>query len=183
MKQILLLFTFFVSVLCSYANEPFARDSVLQANGLTSQQIYESLKKWFITNAKYDSRYIIEHDDKENKHLVGRMNFNYKANSMSWAAGSGHISVVIEIMARDGRFKIRLSDFRHTSEHPKYSDHWSIGTVTTEIPEEWASGFKTKQQRETYKRVLPRCQEIADLLIHDIAEYAVDFKPIEEDDW
>lgn len=166
-----------------YANEPYARDSVIQANGLSSQQIYESLKKWFITNAKYDSRYIIEHDDAENKHLVGRMNFNYKTSSINWAAGNGTISVVIEIMARDGRFKIRLSDFRHTSEHPKYAYHWSLGTVTSEIPEQWASGWKTKQQRETYKRVFPRCQEIADMLILDIAEYAKDFKPIEGDDW
>lgn len=183
MKKILLILFLVTTALYSYANEPFARDSVIQASGLSSQQIYESLKKWFITNAKYDSRYIIEHDDVTNKHLVGRMNFNYKANSVNWSAGSGHISVVIEIMARDGRFKIRLSDFKHTSEHPQYADHWSLGTVTTEIPEEWASGWKTKQQRETYKRVLPRCQEIADMLIHDISEYAVDFKPIEDEDW
>lgn len=183
MKKIFLIFLVLATALCAHANEPFARDSVIQAPGLDSQQIYESLKKWFISNAKYDSRYIIEHDDAANKHLVGRMNFVYNANSMTWAAGSGHISVVIEIMAREGHFKVRLSDFRHTSEHPQYAAHWSLGTVTKEIPEEWASGFKTKQQRETYKRVLPRCQEIAEMLLHDVAEYAADFKPIEEDDW
>lgn len=183
MKKLLLILFLVTTTLCSYANEPLARDSVIQASGLSSQQIYESLKKWFIANAKYDSRYIIEHDDPTNNHLVGRMNFKYKANSMTWAAGSGHISVVIEIMAKDGRFKVRLSDFNHTSEHPQYADQWSLGTITTEIPEEWASGWKTKQQRETYKRVLPRCLEISDMLINDISEYALDFKPIEEENW
>ena len=173
----------FLTAVCANANEPFARDSVIQAKGLNSKQIYESLKKWFISNAKYDSRYIIEHDDAENKHLVGRMNFNHRVNSLTWGAGSGNISVVIEIMAKEGRFKIRLSDFRHTSDHPKYASAWSVGTVTSEIPEEWASGFKTKQIRETYNRVIKRCHEIADLLIGDIAEYAKDFKPIENDDW
>lgn len=183
MKKVILMLVLLLAAISAGANEPFARDSVIPAGDLSSQQIYESLKKWFITNAKYDSRYIIEHDDAQNKHLVGRMNFNYICKHVNWAAGSGHISVVIEIMARDGRFKIRLSDFRHVSENPKFPEHWSLGAITEEIPEEWASGWKTKQQRETYKRVLPRCKEIAELLIGDIAEYARDFKPIEGDDW
>ena len=102
---------------------------------------------------------------------------------MTWAGGNGHISVVVEIMAREGRFKIRLSDFRHTSENPRFAAKWSLGNITAEIPEEWASGWKKKQQRETYKRVFARCQEISDLIINDIAKYAEDFKPIEGDDW
>lgn len=183
MKKIIGLIIAIASVLNSYANEPLARDSVIQANGLSSQQIYESLKKWFITNAKYDSRYIIELDDVNNKHLVGKMNFNFKESSLTWGASSGHISVVIEIMARDGRFKIRLSDFRHVSEHPRFASGWSLGTITTKLPEEWESGFKNKQNREVYKRVFPKCLLISELLFHDIAEYATDFKPIEDEDW
>lgn len=180
-------FILFLLILCSSlsvsAVEPYSRDSVIQAKGLSSQQIYESLKKWFITNAKFDSRYIIEHDDAANKHLVGRMTFRYNCSNINWAAGSGHISVVVDVMARDGRFRIKLSDFNHISEDKDYAYHWSLGTVTSEIPEKWASGWKTKQQRETYKRVIKRCQEYADFVLHSVAEYAKDFKPIEAEEW
>lgn len=183
MKRLLFMAIAILLAIGAFANESFARDSVIQANNLNAQQIYESLKKWFITNSKYDSRYIIELDDAANKHLVGRMNFNYDSKSTTWAGGNGHISVVVEIMAREGRFKIRLSDFRHMSENPRFAAKWSLGNITAEIPEEWASGWKKKQQRETYKRVFARCQEISDLIINDIAKYAEDFKPIEGDDW
>lgn len=83
MKSLILFIFISMSTMLSLANEALARDSVIQAKGLTSQQIYESIKKWFITNAKYDSRYIIEHDDAVNKHLVGKMNFKYDAKSIN----------------------------------------------------------------------------------------------------
>lgn len=183
MKKMLLIFIMLITAMLSYANEPLARDSVIQASGLTAQQIYDSLKKWFVANAKYDSRYIIEHDDAANKHLVGKMNFRYQAKHINYAPGSGHISVVIEIMARDGRFKIRMTNFCHTSEHPKFANNWSVGTVTSKIPEEWATGWKNTLMRGTYERVFKRCQEFSNQLLQDIAEYAKDFKPIEEEDW
>ncbi len=183
MKKLLLLSVSLLMALAAFANEPYARDSVIHAEGLSSDQIYESLKKWFITNAKYDSRYIIQHDDAANKHLVGKMNFKFIVNHLTWHAATGVVEVVIDVMARDGRFKIKLSDFQHVSTEPRWGPMWSIGTVTTELPDEWKKGFKYKQHREVYKRVFPRCQEIADLLLHDIAEYAKDFKPIEAEDW
>lgn len=183
MKKVLLLLFVALFQLPVLANDMFQADTIIRVDNLDSAHIYDGLKKWFITNAKYDSRYIIEQDERENRHLVGRMNFKYVNNSLTYNAGTGHISVVIDIMARDGRFKIKLTDFSHTSHHPQFAHQWSVGTVTDSIPEEWAKGWKKKQIRETYKKVRERCDEIKTQLLSDLAEYCKEFKPIDEEDW
>lgn len=183
MKKLILLLSILWIAVSAFANEPLSRDTVISVPEKSASQIYDGLKKWFITNAKFDSRYIIEQDDKESKHMVGKIAFSHRVSNITWAAGSGYITVVIDVMARDGRFKLRLSDFNHKSDNPKYSSHWSLGTITEELPEEWAKGFTTKQWRETYKRVRTRCDEIINTIFNTVGEYCKEFNPIEEDDW
>lgn len=183
MKRLL----FFLSLICiaatAFAEQPLSRDTVIAVPEKSASQIYDGLKKWFITTARFDSRYIIEQDDKENKHMVGKIAFPHRVESLTYGAGSGVITVVIEVMARDGRFKLRLSDFNHKSDHPRFASHWSLGRITEELPEEWEKGFKTKQWRETYKRVRPHCEEIVNSIFGAVSEYCTEFKPIEEEDW
>lgn len=183
MKKILLLFSIIWMATSAFANQPLYRDTVISVPDKSASQIYDGLKKWFITNAKFDSRYIIEQDDKENKHMVGKFSFPHRVNSLTWGGGSGYITVVIDVMARDGRFKLVLSDFNHKSDYTSNEAYWSLGTITEEIPEEWATGLKKIHKRETYKRVRPHCDEIVNTIFSAVAEYCKEFKPIEEDDW
>ena len=183
MKKVLLLLFVALFQLPVLANGMFQADTIIRVDNLDSAHIYDGLKKWFITNAKYDSRYIIEQDERENRHLVGRMNFRFAVNNLTYAAGSGHISVVIDIMARDGRFKLKLTDFVHHSDNMSAGYNWSVGTITDSIPPEWAKGWKNKLMRGTYNRARKRCDEIKAELFTDLAEYCKEFKPIDEEDW
>lgn len=166
-----------------FAQDPFERDSVFQSKDLSVKQIYDGLKKWFVTMSVSDSRNVIQVDDAQNGSLVGRITFDFKYDNLTWGASTGYITVVFDIKIRDGRYKVKLTDFTHISNHPKYADGWSLGVITEVMPAEWEKGWKFKQNRAVYKKVRERCEEIQSYIFSEIGSYMGNYKPVEEEDW
>ena len=174
-----------ISLFCSNfvnAQVPIERDSVFQTPGLSISQIYDGVKKWFVVSCS-DSRDVIQIDDPANGSIVGKLFFPYDAKSLSNSASYGFVSVVVDIKIREGRFKIKFSDFNHTSTHPKYSEWWSMGLVKKEIPDEWKSGLKWKQKRDVYNRLLPFIDNYINQKLTSLSGYMKAYIPTEEEDW
>ncbi len=164
------------------AQEPIVRDSVIQMQGMNPTQIYDGVKKWFVVSC-VDARDVIQIDDPANGSIVGKLFFPFEIKNMTYAAGTGFVSVVVDIKIRDGRFKIKMSDFNHTSTHPTYSEWWSMGFVREEVPEEWKKGMKWKQKREVYERLLPTIEEYIKNKFTSLSDYLKTYTPSEEEDW
>lgn len=166
----------------AFAQEPIVRDSVIQMQGMNPTQIYDGLKKWFVVSC-VDARDIIQIDDPANGSIVGKFFFPFEIKNMTYAAGTGFVSVVVDIKIRDGRFKIKMSDFNHTSTHPSFSEWWSMGFVREEVPEEWKKGMKWKQKREVYERLLPAIEQYVQQKFVSLSDYLKTYTPSEDEEW
>lgn len=178
MKKFLFICSFIGAVLCANAQNVWQPDSVIQCKGKSAQEITEIAYSWASSYFATLSPVV----DKIDNQVIVAINMPFQINNPSWAAGSGMVSGVVKIVARDGRFKIRCENFSHVSSTPKYSDFWSMGTVLEECPEMYKKGMKWKQKREVYKRLLEKLNKFAEQLFIDASdiENAV---LVEEEDW
>lgn len=185
MKKLLFLL---LAVFMTYtANaEPFAKDSVIQAQQLSKDQIYDALKRSFVTNFK-DSRDVLQIDDPQNGRLMAKLHFPFKVGNFTWQALSGYISCVAEINIREGRFKVRLTDFIHEAASNPHGENarrqWCEGLIMSELPDEYKKGMLNKQHREAYKRLLPAVNDWSDVWFSILGSDVNNYKPVEEEDW
>lgn len=157
MKKLLLLCTILLLPVVALAKDkepgtPLECDTVLVASGLSAGQIYQNLKVWFANNMR-SAQNVIQLDDAANKHIIGKANIEMKVNNMTWSSLTGIIRFTIDVAARDGRFRLRMSDFSHEA----YKDGWTEGTVYVNGPNPNIKGLRKKQNSEMQKRALPLC--------------------------
>lgn len=178
MKKIIVL----LISLCAFvtnAQNVWQPDTVIQADGKSPDQIIACATQWASSNFAEFSPVISTSETS----LTVMLNLPFSINNMTWAAGSGYITGQVKIQARDGRFKIVLSNFNHFSTNRQYSDWWSMGLILESIPEQWSKGMKWKQKREVYKRVLEKLNNFSQSVFDSAATYIKDCTPIMEEDW
>lgn len=179
MKKILLMAIFALTITTISAQEMFKRDSVIQAQHLTADQIFDGVKNSFVSLFKHAND-VIQIEDKEKGNIVGKFTFPLKIGNMTFGEGSGQVAAVIDVKIREGRFKVTLRDFIHTSNSRQYSDWWSMGVVRDTIPEEWQKGGKWAQKRGVYKSLLPACEEYSNTVINFLSESIQSYNPASE---
>ena len=140
---------------------PLQCDTVIQAKGLTAEQIYGKIKVWF-ANSMRSSNNVIQLDDINNHHIIGKANIDFEVNNMTWHSLTGTIHFTIDIAARDGRFKLKLYNFTHEA----YKDGWTEGIVYVNGGNPSVKGLRKKQNSEMCKRASKLCIErIAEIIV------------------
>lgn len=154
MKKVL----FSLMLLCSIgamAQKEYEKEKVIQAPGKSIEDIYKSLKTWFVENSKYDSRNILQIDSKDEGQLMGKANISITFNGMTWSPMNGTISFIVDIKIKDERFKAKFYQFSHERNNLSLSPKWDQGIVYAEIPEERKSGLKWKPYRVFMEKAIP----------------------------
>lgn len=154
MRKILLGLLLLCSIGVMAQNE-YEKEQVIQAPNKSVEDIYKSLKTWFVENAKYDSRNILQIDSKADGQLMGKANISIAFNNMTWNAMSGTISFIVDIKIKDGRFKTKFYQFSHQRKDMSLSSLWDQGIVYSELPEERQSGMKWKAYRVFLAKAIP----------------------------
>lgn len=153
-------------------------DTVIQVADIPASQIYSNLKTWFANNMR-SSNNVIQLDDPANNHIIGKANFEFKVNNMTWSSLTGVIRFTIDVAARDGRFRVKLYNFDHES----FSKGWSEGLVYWGGPNPAIKGLRKKQNSEMQKRAVPLCFENIGLIISSMKEAMVNPSSAADDDW
>lgn len=183
MKKILFfVFVLLTCVLSTNAKgepgKPFVCDTVIQVPGQSAQQIYDNIKVWFADNMR-SSNNVIQLDDANNKHIIGKANIQFKVNNFTFSNLTGVINFKIDVAARDERFRVILSDFEHES----YSKGWTEGQVYVGGPNPNVKGMRKIQNSEMQKRAAPLVIDTAAGIIVTMEEAAKGNSVIVEDDW
>lgn len=158
MKQIFCILCILSSLMCWAKNENtppkyISLDTVIQMQGVEKSKIYDGVKIWFAKNMK-SSNNVIQLDDKENTHIIGKASLPFAvAGSFfgNYSHLSGYIQYLIDIQARDGRFRLKMSEYYHVS----YTDGWTEGWVYTEGIPEAHRGIGANQYNQMRKRAIP----------------------------
>lgn len=165
MKKLLLIILSLMSISIVSANEdapgkPLAIDTVLQAPNLTADQIYGNIKTWFVQNFR-SANDVIQLDDVVNRHLMGRACVDFNVKNFKWGYQSGVIWFNLDIAARDGRYRVKLTDFEHQSN----TEGWSEGLVYTGGPNPNVRKNRKDSNLEMQMRAVPFCTaQIASML-------------------
>lgn len=159
MKKILLVLTMLISAFTVSAKDkasgqPLVCDTVLQAPGLTADQIYNKAKTWLANNMP-DATNIIQLDDDVNKHIISKGTLGFEVKHLTLSSLTGYIRFNIDIAARDGRYRVRFSDFNHEA----VRDGWSEGPVYVNGPNPNVKGLRKIQNSEMQKRAGVLCAE------------------------
>lgn len=157
---------------------PLECDTVLQAPDLTADQIYSNVKTWFANNMR-SANNVIQLDDTANRHIIGKANLEFKVNNMTWSSLTGIIRFSIDIAARDGRFRVKLSDFSHEA----FRDGWTEGPVYVNGPNPNVKGLRKKQNSEMQKRAGKLCQENIDYILNSLQESMSGNSSVSDGDW
>lgn len=140
---------------------PLVCDTVLQAPDLNADQIYDNFKIWF-ANKMRSANDVIQLEDPDKKHIIGKSGFAFNVDNMTWHCLTGVIRFTIEIAARDGRYRLKIHDFYHQA----FRDGWSEGPVFVGGPNPAVKGLRKKQNSEMQKRAIGVCaKNIADIIV------------------
>lgn len=176
MKKVL----FSLLLLCSIgamAQEPLKFSEVIQVEGMNAKDIYNTAKRWFVSTFK-DANSVLQVDSPNDGMLTGKGNIPFEYKSLTWASSSGCIWFIIDIKAKDGRFKMTVSDFRHESFAPKYAKEWSLGLIYDSYLPEYKH-----QHKKIWDKVEPMCVEEYPNLVSSIQEFMKNNKVVEDDNW
>ncbi|MCM1141783.1 MAG: DUF4468 domain-containing protein [Muribaculum sp.] len=153
-------------------------DTVIQVADMPAAQIYNNLKTWFANNMR-SANNVIQLDDPSNNHIIGKANFDFKVNNMTWSHLTGVINFTIDVAARDGRFRVKLYGFNHES----FSNGWTEGPVYWGGPNPDVKGMRKKQNSEMQKRAAPLCFEKISTIISSMTEAMTNPSSAVDDDW
>ena len=161
------------------AQNVWQQDTVIAANGKSPEQIINCATQWAASSFAQFSPDIS--NDENSVNII--LNIPFDIKNFSYAAGSGYLIGHIKIQAKDGRFKIEMYNFNHTSTSRSYAEWWSMGLILENTPEQWVDGAKWKQKREVYKRIIEALNKLKLSTFISAAEYIPSCTPKEEEDW
>lgn len=157
---------------------PLVCDTVFQAPGLSADKIYDNLKAWFAQRMR-SANDVIQLDDKENHHIIGKAVISMEVKNLTWSCLTGRIRFMIDIAARDGRYRVLVSGFEHETDR----EGWSEGPVYVNGPNPNIKGLRKKQNSEMQKRAVPLCIDALASIFVTLQQSMEGKSNIVDDDW
>jgi len=166
MKKLILILAILIIGSTKTNAQPLTFEEVVQVPELTSNEIYELARMWFVesfTNANN----VLQINDKELGQLVGKGLFFYKSATFGGSAPvNGDISFIIKILCKDGRYKYIITDFTHAGTNTPNTKAYSFGIITEDknTPVEIPGMFKNWNQKQ-WTKMQNECKTTAKTLI------------------
>lgn len=121
-----------IMALNSYSQEEAIKFSeVVNEEGKTVQELYPIIKAWIASSFK-SANDVIQMDDPNNGIIICKCVFKYiYPGGIKYANMDGYVTYTLKLQVRDGRYKINIEDFLHRSGAVQFTEHWSMGLITT----------------------------------------------------
>lgn len=150
MKRILLLFLIIVSLTAVAQTESLSYSKVYQRPGFTKAQIYDAIREWVAVNF-VNGKAVTQMENQETatvilkcSHLVSKGGF-YKGFS-------GEVSYTIKLQAKDGRFRVEMSNMYHKND-VEYSSEYNLGLLTTAPKYQDGGGMGGNMRNHMWKEI------------------------------
>ncbi|HDY88494.1 MAG TPA: DUF4468 domain-containing protein [bacterium] len=164
----------------SYGQESLTFDRVIEVDSASQLSLYKSAKAWF--GEKYKSaNEVIQISDQDEGLIIARGSMSVYLTGIKYACYTGRLSYKIKVQTKEGRFKVELTTFDHTTK-PGNSSSCSLGLITTsdECP---MSSIGKKARNEAWNFIKEDCKKYANQIFKSIEDYTASEAEGEEDDW
>ena len=141
MKKALLLLAFVATMMAASAQKPLSYDFVIQKEGATDLQIYNSLIDWIATSFKaVDGDF---YRDKEEKTITKDVAFDFNTSKIMMSCYNGTVTYKLKFQCREGRFKVVMTNFEH-SVKPGNSTSCILGSIMDQPVADGNGGYDRK---------------------------------------
>lgn len=178
-RFIIILFT--ITFNFSFAQDPFTITEVVQAEGLTTDQLYKNAKDWLIRTF-VDAKEVIQYENREEGEIQGKAVTKYNSPVLVGSIPvSGYISYLVIIKVKDGRYKYEFTNFLHSGTDGQYSTI-NFGLITTDIEAPKIKG----QMKGWCQKQWDHMKKTSSVEVNNIVislKEAMAQKPEAEDEW
>jgi len=109
------------------AQEPVSFEKVIQADSIGKSELYLQINSWIVEYYK-SANAVIQMSDQEAGIFMVKGNSEYKGLApFGKSSYDGRVSHTVTIYIKDGRFKVIVSNFVHSSDYKGYS----LGLITS----------------------------------------------------
>lgn len=145
-KKIMIIALVVLGINTAQAQQKFTVEKVITAEGMTKSQIYVKVNEWFATTYN-SSNDVIQMNDKEAGIMVGNGSESYFKKGMAYGCYSGRLKYTIKVSAKEGRYKVELTNWMHTIKRGN-APQCELGMLTT------AESYATKGMSKKYHNLV-----------------------------
>lgn len=131
MRKILFVLVALFASMATTAQEParpLTYAEVIQAEGKTKAEIFSSLREWVVTTY-VNGKAVTQLEDETTGTIILKAATPYHKGGM-YSAYEGYLNYTLKLQAKDGRFRVEMSNINHEN-LPGRAQDCSLGTLTT----------------------------------------------------
>ena len=134
MKRIFLLFSLVLLFFNAKSQKPLSYEFVIKADSVSADMIYIQLLDWVSTNFRSTDADMFK--DRETKLITKDVSTEFNTDKIRIACYSGTLHYKLKFQCRDGRFKVKLTNFYHENK-PTASEACQLGLIY-DIPQSYS---------------------------------------------
>lgn len=179
MKKFLSLLALILMSISAFA-EPLSYSEVIEVPGRTQTEIYGGIKQWVALNFR-SANAVTQMDNPEQSILIVKGNFEYEYGSFFMSAYTGWVSFTLKFQAKDGRFKVTMTDFVHENKKGNAPD-CSLGYVTDD-EKSGQGGLNKLAHDKAWRDIKKKCRNRFESIVNSLKTFKGYNGIDEDDDW
>jgi hypothetical protein len=183
MKKFILTCAMIACSLVATAQKPLSFTTIIQADGVSAQTLYDLTKSWFV-KTYIDSRSVLKNEN-PGKELTGTGSLVMDVGMM-YLSIKGYINYLIDVQFKDGRLKFTMNDFRHKPDHEALFNN-NMGILVDSLPKDLKTiGIEGVTRKSCYKYFFkngtPLCEKQFKRLSESLKAF-IEKREDTKDDW
>lgn len=127
-KLLLLLAVVIIGHNVAFGQEAMQFEKVIQVENMNKDNLYAKIHEWFV-NTYRSADDVIQMSDKAEGVMIGKGSMKYSREGLAYSCYSGYVGYTLKIYVKDSRFKVVMTDFRH-SIRPGNARNCELGLIT-----------------------------------------------------
>ncbi len=178
MKKLLLLLAMVVAFSAYSQDRPLSFSEVIPVEGKTQAEIYGGLREWVATSY-VNAKAVTQMEDAQSATIILKALFPFKKGGF-YIAYTGQVDYMIKLQAKDGRFRVEMSQMSHSVKPGNHAGS-ALGLLTT--AEEYGKGGLSKgAHNKIWKQLKEKSKEQFDELTASLKQLK-SFNASVEEEW
>lgn len=181
MKKV--FFVLLLIIICNYpgtAQGALTFTKIIQFDTLSSTDLYEASKQWFILSFPSPKK-VIQDDNQTLKVITGRGTLEFATGRLIYLSYEGYLEYTVQIQSRDNRIKVDITNITHTN-LPGYAQSSRLGLITDD-EKQFKKGLNRGPNNDVAGIIRERMSDYSKIIFSDIERFIKNYESEQYQDW